>query len=376
MINIINALDRKKFIPQVLLLKDSAVSTVLKKNNIDFNIASSKFYSKYYQYYAHIEAGYIKWYSLYKLCKHTILWILSRYFFSTKELQRFDCDIIHLNSSVLTDWLAPSKKKAKVIYHIQEPITCGALGVRYSFFRYLVKKYANRIIAISKDNAERINIPEKTEVIYNYAEELKGSPSIDSYYSKKVLYLGGASEIKGFFTLVDSLDYLNEGVEIYFCGNYENTKSNKTGLKRVAKNFLFRNIKKRKAIDIINRHKCAKKIGMIENANLLLNDVCCLVSPFTVSHFSRPVIEAHLFKKPVVVTDIEGIDEIVKNGENGIIVPKKDPRSLAEAINEITSKPKMAMAMGNSGYLVAIEKFTKKNIQSFNKLYSELVHEM
>lgn len=43
-------------------------------------------------------------------------------------------------------------------------------------------------------------------------------------------------------------------------------------------------------------------------------------------------IEAFSVGKAVVATDVEGTCEIVKDGENGLIVPKRDPAGLADAI--------------------------------------------
>lgn len=372
MINIINSLDKNKYKARVLLLRDSVVRKILCNNNIDCCLPKSLFYKKYYRYYSHTEAGFIKWYHIYKQAKNSALWLLSRYWFAKKELQGLDCDIIHLNSSVLTDWLAPSKNKCKVIYHVQEPLSKGTFGLRLTFFRYLVKKHANQIVAISQDNAERIGIPEKTKVIYNFAKKFNGLPSKESYKSKRVLYLGGAECIKGFYTLVEALDYLDKDIKVLFCGNYEKNKTKNYFLKRIIGKVVMSRNKKEKAIEKINKHECVEMIGMIENVDYYLQEVCCLVSPFSVSHFSRPVIEAHLYKKPVIVSDVRGMSEIVKNGVNGYIVPKNNSRALADAINLLTSDPEKAMEFGNAGYNNAIKQFTDKNVQLFERLYSEL----
>ena len=70
----------------------------------------------------------------------------------------------------------------------------------HPIFKHQMHKYADKIIAISHDNSSRIGIPEKTEIIYNYAEISKKKQNLASYESKRFLYLGGSLEIKGFYT--------------------------------------------------------------------------------------------------------------------------------------------------------------------------------
>lgn len=372
MIKLINGLDSSKYRVKVLLLKDSIVSKILAKNAIEYSIANSKFYTRFYQYFINSEANYIKWFQFYRFAKLSFFWILSRYYFSKKELSNHDFDIVHLNSSVLTDWLAPAKERGKVVIHIREPFRKGKIGLFHAFFTSQMRKHANRIIAISKDNAKRIAIPEKTAVIYNFAEIPRYKPPRSSYSSKKVLYLGGASAIKGFFTLTSALDHLDGDVKIYFGGNYESSNISSNKIKGTLKAMLGSFRRKRTEIQKIKNHPNAEIIGHVSDVEKYLNQVCCLISPFSVSHFSRPVIEAYLHRKPAIGTDIKGMDEIIKHEENGLIVPNNDPEKLAMAINELTADTEKAKKLGESGYNLAIHKFTPKNIQQVVSVYDKL----
>lgn len=372
MINIIKSLDDSKFESRVLLLKDSVVAVHLAENNITFKVAESVFYRKYYQCFTYSDAGRIKWYDKLRYIKLSILWLLSRFFFAEKELKNHDFDIVHLNSSFLCDWIAPSKKSGKVICHIQEPFHKGKFDLFYIFFKRQMCKYANQIIAISKDNAERIEIPEKTSVIYNYSDVPQTFPPEDSYGSRKVLYLGGASLPKGFYTLVDALDFLDNNVVIYFGGAYASNKDIKNSFIRVLKWF-FLDKKRSSYIAKMRNHPKAIEIGMIKDVDKYLNKVCCLVSPFSRPHFSRPVIEAHLHRKSAIGSDVKGMDEIIDHGKNGIIVPKNNPKLLANAINSLANDSAKAKQMGENGYAVALQKFTPENIKSFQKVYERLI---
>ena len=371
LIKLINGIDKCNFQVTVLLLKNSVVAGKLTENGINFQLPKSIFYKKLYHYFTHSEAGYVKWYQVYRFIKLSIIWLLSRYFFADKELGRFEYDIVHLNSSVLTDWLAPASKKGKVIIHIREPFRKGKFDFLHKFFSHQMKLYADKIVAISHDNARRINIPEKTTVIYNYAELPEEPSPENSYFSKRVLYLGGSASIKGFYTLVEALDYLNDDIKILFAGNYSKTYKGKT-IKVVVKKFLGIGRKQRSALQKIKNHKNAMELGLIYNTDNYFRECCCLISPFTVSHFPRPVIEAFLYKKPVIVSDVECMAEIVTHNENGLIFKKNDAKALADSINYLVKNPKKASQMGERGYKTAIQKFTDFNINDLVSIYETI----
>ena len=371
MLNIINSLDKSKYDIEVLLLKDSVVSEKFIGHNIKVKIARSSFYKKYYKYFTHSEAGHVKWFQVYKLIYLSILWMLSHYYFAERELKEFNYDIIHLNSSVLTDWLAPAKKMGKVIMHVQEPLRKGNYDCLFFFFNLQMKKHADIIIAISNDNANRINIPEKTKVIYNYASIPDLPPNVKTYHSKKVLYLGGAAYIKGFYTLVDSLKYLDEDIIVYFGGNYstQHTAGLKGFLKKILNKVSEKRRKREKALKTFRGSKHAIEIGLTSNVDKYLDEACCLISPFSKPHFSRPIIESHLHRKPVIGSDVQGMDEVVSHNINGIIVPVNNPLKLAEAINYLCNNPILAQKMGEAGFAKAIKSYSPKNVEEFIKIY-------
>ncbi|MCG8697436.1 MAG: glycosyltransferase, partial [Bacteroidales bacterium] len=211
MIKLINNLDKEMYSVEVLLLKHSIVADKLRENNIPYRVAQSAFFRKFYTYLTYSEAAPVKWFHINYYLVAAISWLLCKYYFAKNELQFKKFDIIHLNSSVLTDWLMPSRKTgAKVVIHIREPFRNKKFDPVYRILRKQMKLYADHIIAISSNNADRIDIPAKTTVVYNYSNiPSKLSPE-ESYRSKTFLYLGGSDTIKGFFTLIKSLKYIDE----------------------------------------------------------------------------------------------------------------------------------------------------------------------
>lgn len=371
MINIINSLDKTRYQAYVLLLKDSIVKEKLEESNIPYHIVKGRFYQKYYKYFSHTVPSHTPWYRFDQIFFISLYWIFSRFYFAPRELKNNYYDIIHLNSSVLSDWLAPSKKIGKVIMHIQEPVSKGTFGFRHNIFRFLLRKYTDQVLTISEDNSRRIDIPEKTKIVYNFISIPKYKPSIQAYKSKKVLYVGGAAYIKGFHILVDALAFLDKEINVTFAGYYPQNSRN--SVKNLYKYFFKKRIKIINALKKLRNSSNSNEIGLVTNLSDLYEDTSCLVSPFSVEHFSRPIIEAFAYKKPVIATDIEGITEIVDDGKNGIIVPKDDPQALAKAINYLCKNPDIAKKMGEVGYDKAKKLYSANNINHITGIYDSLL---
>ena len=82
---------------------------------------------------------------------------------------------------------------------------------------------------------------------------------------------------------------------------------------------------------------------------------------------------AYAFAKPVVATDIGGLNEAVKNGKNGYLVPLNDIKALAEKIIEILSDKEKLESMGKYSRYLSDTKYSWDSIaiQTLN-VYSRL----
>ena len=86
------------------------------------------------------------------------------------------------------------------------------------------------------------------------------------------------------------------------------------------------------------------------------------------------VREAMAMKLPVVASNVDGIPEMVVDGETGYLVPPEEPKPLAEAIITLLQDENKMRSMGERGYARVLEYFTWDRVLSKVKphLYSML----
>lgn len=88
----------------------------------------------------------------------------------------------------------------------------------------------------------------------------------------------------------------------------------------------------------------------------------------------RSLIEAAASGRPIVATDMPGCREIVRNGDNGFLVPANNPVALAEALRVLVEDPSLRKRMGIRGREIALAEFAEERvIGSTVKLYGELL---
>ena len=90
-------------------------------------------------------------------------------------------------------------------------------------------------------------------------------------------------------------------------------------------------------------------LGYRTNIQNLIAALDVLVLPSSNEPFGRVLIEAMAMAKPVIATDQAGPTEIVEEGITGMLVPPRDPRSLATALLELIEDPDRARQMGKAG---------------------------
>jgi glycosyltransferase involved in cell wall biosynthesis len=87
----------------------------------------------------------------------------------------------------------------------------------------------------------------------------------------------------------------------------------------------------------------------------------------------KALLEAAACGRAIVASDVPGCREIVKNGENGILVPARDPLTLAKALKKLISSPDLRRQMGLNGRHMVVEAFSEEAVvKGTLDIYKEL----
>lgn len=86
------------------------------------------------------------------------------------------------------------------------------------------------------------------------------------------------------------------------------------------------------------------------------------------------LLEAMASARPVVATSVAGIPHVVKDGDNGLLVPEKQPGELSSAINLLLDAPELRVQYGEAGRRrVENELNWQTTARTFNRLYEAAV---
>ncbi len=117
-----------------------------------------------------------------------------------------------------------------------------------------------------------------------------------------------------------------------------------------------------------------KLLGWREDVAELLaaSDVLLLTSLY--EGLPRVVLQAMAAGKPVVATSVSGTPEAVKDGKTGYLHAPHDAEGMAQSLQKILSKGKLAVRMGTAGRQALKGTFLiQKMLQEIEKIYRELV---
>lgn len=102
----------------------------------------------------------------------------------------------------------------------------------------------------------------------------------------------------------------------------------------------------------------------------------CAVFPSLYEPFGIVALEAMAAKVPVVVSQVGGLQEVVKHAETGITVYPDNPQSLAWGINHTLARPDWAAQRAAQAYRVVCEEYNWPRIaQRTMRVYQRIVAE-
>ncbi len=110
--------------------------------------------------------------------------------------------------------------------------------------------------------------------------------------------------------------------------------------------------------------------GFRENVREIIAGLDMVVVPSEDEPFGKVIIEAMAMSKPVIGTRSGGIPEIIEDGVSGILVPIRDPASIARAIETVALDKKFAETLGRNARNRVVASFSlEHHVANIQKLY-------
>lgn len=110
------------------------------------------------------------------------------------------------------------------------------------------------------------------------------------------------------------------------------------------------------------KEKGVQDLGYSDNVADTLATADIVVLPSYREGLPKSLIEAAACGKAVVTTDVPGCRDAIESNVTGLLVPPKDPISLAEAIQYLIDNPDVREQMGKEGRRLAEEAFDIDNV--------------
>lgn len=114
-------------------------------------------------------------------------------------------------------------------------------------------------------------------------------------------------------------------------------------------------------------------LGRCEEMAALLRRVDVAVLPSYHEGVPLFLLEAAASGLPIVATDIPGCRMVLEPGDNGLLVPPRDPEALAAALERVLVDENLRAVMGRASRKIAESRFDQRSIlDAYEKLYREM----
>ena len=180
--------------------------------------------------------------------------------------------------------------------------------------------------------------------------------------------------------IVGSTRTLEKGYGIeYLIRAFKLVKNNYHGQKRIVLSIIGDGPLKQRFMNLVTELGIGnetKFLGYVPDLPNVLNKFSVFVSVPDSDGLSTSVIESLSCGVPVVISNVGGGPELVKNNETGFIVPMKNPQATSDAIMKLIENAELRKKMGIAGRNFVLQNYEwNENASRMEKLYENIIEE-
>lgn len=304
-------------------------------------------------------------------------------------LEKENPDLVILNSVVQWPLISVlNKNNIKTVCFVRETMK----GNPNIFFNRIIKKRLSSATGVSflsgydlkqwnlPNSVNKIIIPDLVDIEefkINTSKEMcrvKLSLKNDVFY---ILYVGGMNKLKGANLIIKAMKELaGQKIELLFLGDLGDDLIKSRGFSKVKNYSRIKFINKiNDFISKNNMKNSVKFIGLQEDMKYWYAACDLVVFPAEKAHQARPIYEAGVFKKTVVVPNFPNFNEYLKPGVSGLVYEPGNYKELANIIKRLYSDQKLCSHLGNNNYELTNELHDAKKINIKVKKYIQSLFE-
>lgn len=201
----------------------------------------------------------------------------------------------------------------------------------------------------TKTLVEKYQIPKKQTILLGNGIDQKLLLIKETNYTfQNILFIGSFAAHKNVGTLISAFSLLHQ--------KHPKTTLTLAGQKTLHFPIIQKQISNlplnvKKNIKIIDFASDKKILDLIDNCQIL-------VQPSLQESFGLTIIEASSRKKPVIVSNISSMSEIVSNTKSGLIFQQKSVTDLSQKLKFLINNPKECQLLGENGYNYVSQHYT------------------
>lgn len=301
--------------------------------------------------------------------------------FKLKDLiRRFDPDVIHSWSTMSSVYimLATLFHRRKFINGV---VADAPLGLTWKDPHYLRLKLttwmSDRIISNSKAGLAAYRVPEKKGMVIYNGVDLKRFSNLPEPESIKARFLSHIPTARFVVAMVASFSELKDYDTAIKAAVQLCQKDPGIVFLLIGEGHLLESEKAKVPAELLNTQIIFTGKQHQVEAILQIIDLGILISNAQLhgEGVSNSIIEYMFMGKPVVATRGGGTTEVIRDGENGFLVPNFGTAEIVEKISWLRDHPEERLRMGATAAAFAREHFSiHQKAQQYIDLYASLAH--
>ncbi len=274
-------------------------------------------------------------------------------------------DIIHIVAAHEWNPLFATISRAMgkpVIYTVHDPIAHAGAPVRMRISNWILLRMSDALVVLTRYGRGQLisqgfaaaKIHTIPHGIYSFlTKRLRGRKAQED----NILYFGRIEPYKGLENLVEAFQSVSTALPGW--------KLLIAGSGRLPSALLTQQTRQ---IEVVNRYLSDGEIAdLLQRARIV-------VLPYREATQSGVVAAAYAFGRPVIVTRVGGLPEMVVSGKTGLVVPANDPRALARAMHRLARDPHRLRRMGREALRIGSTRWSWERVaRAHMDMYSALM---